>query len=376
MRFAARSTSTPLMSGILMSEISRSKRPRSRRSIAMPAVLGQRHVVPFAAQHDRQQLAHRSLVVDDEQRVARGRVPGSRFRVHGSGSCCSMVLLTDCSSLRLFRSFDYCVQTVAATALTGSLTLTVVPSPGCRAHLNFAAVVADDAMDNRQPETGAFRERAAEGLKDRVQLVGGNADAFVAPRRARPSRGRPRRPIRAARRGSAARRCASRADRWSPDSRQSAESGSRRPRTPLRSSGTLNVDDVPFLHFRAVPQQQRRIVEHPTHVEPRNRESLRPRVGKERADRVVQPLRFAQHDVHQLRLLFGQRQLLPENLNRPRHRRERIANLMRDAGRHLADGRQPLAKPRVALELLDVGDILKREQQSGVSAGRLRAAWP
>ena len=37
-----------------------------------------------------------------------------------------------------------------------------------------------------------------------------------------------------------------------------------------------NLDDVPVLHFRAVPQQQRRIVQHPTHVETRNRKPIRP----------------------------------------------------------------------------------------------------
>ena len=35
-------------------------------------------------------------------------------------------------------------------------------------------------MHDREAETGAFRERAAERLKDCIQLVGGNADAFVA----------------------------------------------------------------------------------------------------------------------------------------------------------------------------------------------------
>ena len=49
-----------------------------------------------------------------------------------------------------------------------------------------------------------------------------------------------------------------------------------------------------------------------------------------------------QDDVHQLRLVARQRQLLPQHLHRARHRRQRVANLVRDAGRHLADGRQAL----------------------------------
>ena len=61
------------------------------------AVLGQRHVVAFAAQHDGQQLAHRSLVVHDEQsRLARRRcvlVGCSVFGVLSSGSHAFMTSL-------------------------------------------------------------------------------------------------------------------------------------------------------------------------------------------------------------------------------------------------------------------------------------------
>ena len=127
----------------------------------------------------------------------------------------------------------------------------------------------------------------------------------------------------------------------------------------------------PSLHFGAVAQQQRRVVQHAPDVEPRDREPLRPRVGEKRSDRVVQPLRLAQHDVHQLLLLVAERQLLPQHLDRARHRRQRIADLVRDAGGHLADRGEPLLQPRVALELLDVGDVLEREQQARRAARRL-----
>ena len=53
-------------------------------------------------------------------------------------------------------------------------------------------------------------------------------------------------------------------------------------------------------------------------------------------------------------------QLLPQNLHRAGHRRQRIADLVRDAGRHLADGRQPLLQLRFALEPPDFGDVLER----------------
>ena len=69
------------------------------------AVLGQEHLVPLASQHDRQQLAHRALIVDDEDAggAAIGRRDGGlRDRVHD-----------------------------ASTARAGRRTETVVPLPGC-----------------------------------------------------------------------------------------------------------------------------------------------------------------------------------------------------------------------------------------------------
>ena len=105
-------------------------------------------------------------------------------------------------------------------------------------------------------------------------------------------------------------------------------------------------------------------------IELRDGELLRARVGEERADRVVQPLRLAQDDVHQLRLVVAERQLLPQHLDRPRHRRQRIADLVRDAGRHLADGGQALLQPRVALQPLELGHVLEREQVSVPAVGK------
>ncbi len=63
-----------------------------------------------------------------------------------------------------------------------------------------------------------------------------------------------------------------------------------------------------------------------------------------------------------------QRQLLPEDLDGPRHRRQRIPDLVRDPGGHLADRGEALLHVRVALEPLDIGQILERHQESGASA--------
>ena len=126
------------------------------------------------------------------------------------------------------------------------------------------------------------------------------------------------------------------------------------------------------MQIGAVAQQQRRVVERAPDVEAGDGEPLRPRVGEERPDGRVQPLGLAQHDVHQLRLLGRQRQLLPQDLDRPRHRGQRIADFVGDAGGHLADRGQPLLHVRVALQLLDVGQVLERDQEAGPSARRLQ----
>ena len=85
---------------------------------------------------------------------------------------------------------------------------------------------------------------------------------------------------------------------------------------------------------------------------------------------LVQPIRLAQHDVHQLRLLGGQRQLVAQDLDRPGHRRQRIADLVGDAGGHLADRRQPLLHARLAVALLQLGDVLEREEEAALAARR------
>ena len=189
-----------------------------------------------------------------------------------------------------------------------------------------------------RPRPLPLAKRAVERLEEPVELLGRNADALVlhgqhdaVRRRARPppiSRSRPpsgiaRRPL-VARFQTICLICPSSA------SYQSS------------LGGTSTSIAWPSLHLGAVAQQQRRVVQRAAHVEPRDLKPLRPRVGEKRSDRRVQPLRLAQHDVHQLLLLGAERQLLPQNLNRSRHRRQRIADLVRDAGGHLADRGQPL----------------------------------
>ena len=103
--------------------------------------------------------------------------------------------------------------------------------------------------------------------------------------------------------------------------------------------------------------------------------ALRPGVVEEAANRVVQPLRLADHDVHQLRLIVGQRQLLAQDLNRPGHRRQRVADLVRDSGGHLPHRREPLLHARVALLAARIGDVTEREHEAGLAGRGRRIAW-
>ena len=121
----------------------------------------------------------------------------------------------------------------------------------------------------------------------------------------------------------------------------------------LAVGGTSTSITCAVVHLGAVAQQQRGVVQRAAHVEPRDREPLRPRVGEKRSDRRVQPLRLAQHDVHQLFLLAAERQLLPQNLNRPDIDASglRISCAMPAAISPTAASRCWIA--RVALELLD-----------------------
>ena len=128
---------------------------------------------------------------------------------------------------------------------------------------------------------------------------------------------------------------------------------------PDRLRRNLDVDHVRIPGFRAVPQQKRRVLHDFAEIEPCDGRLLGTSVGEERSDRVVQALGLSKDDVHELRLLLAERQLLPEDLDRSRHRGQRVANLVRDAGGHLPHRGEPLLQARVTLEPLDLGDVLE-----------------
>ena len=306
------------MSGILMSEISRSTGSRSSSVDRGAAVLGEQHFVALAPQHDRQQLPHRPLIVDDED-ARRPALGGRRRRV-------ALAVLMCVTAARAGRRTD----TRRARARL-------------RADLNLAVVVGDDAVDDREAEAAALGEacRGTAGTGRRAPRA-----ECRCPRPARSARRR--RDAGSTRadeaQAAAVRHRAQAVGREVPDDLLDLpfvglvpELGSAGTSTSIAcaSSTSALLRSSSAVSFSARRTSNRAICE-----------ALRPRVGEKRSDRRVQPLRLAQHDVHQLLLLGAERQLLPQDLDRARHRRQRIADLVRDAGRHLADRRQPLLDAR------------------------------
>ena len=121
----------------------------------LAAVLGEEHVVALPLQDDRQQLAHRPLVVGDED--ARSAALGRDLRRLGIG-----------------------LIHVVTSARAGRRTETAVPSPGRELTLDLPVVVGDDAVDDGEAEAAALREAAVKGLEQPVEFVRRDADALVA----------------------------------------------------------------------------------------------------------------------------------------------------------------------------------------------------
>jgi len=96
------------------------------------------------------------------------------------------------------------------------------------------------------------------------------------------------------------------------------------------------------------------------------------RIGEKQPDRFVQSLRLAQDDVHQLRLFPLEWQLVFQHLDRTGHRRQRVADFVRDSGGHLTDRCQPLLKTGFTLESFELGDVLKDDEKTGRSLRKLQ----
>ena len=124
------------------------------------AVGGEQHVVAVAPQHDRQQLAHRPLVVHDQharhRRRRRSRSPNLEPEYRST-----WLYLTAAPGRRRESHQHGRARTLG------------------RIDLHFTGVVADDPVHHRQPQPGPALEAAAERLENSFQLLGRNADALV-----------------------------------------------------------------------------------------------------------------------------------------------------------------------------------------------------
>ncbi len=228
-------------------------------------------------------------------------------------------------------------------------------------------------------EAGAASEPAAERLKDPVEIFRRDADTFVA-HRDREVRilgvfvvSRDGHPEHAAV-GHRPERVRREIPDDLPDLRLVRQAHDRVARY-------VDDDVVRRQPLGAVLQQRRGVGNGPADVHRRGGMTLRPGVGEKAANRIVQPIRLADHDVHQLRLIAGQRQLVAQNLNRPRHRRQRVADLVRDARGHLSDGGEALLHARFALPPPCIGDVTEREDEPGLArtegqSRRMRGAQP
>src|SRR4051812_7868020 len=183
-----------------------------------------------------------------------------------------------------------------------------------RRDVDLAAVVADDAVDDGEAEAGAAFKRTAKWLKDAVELFRCDADTLIldpdehlAGRMVVLQARRHRQ-----RQHAAVRHRANSVGRKVPDNLANLV---RVGHVPNRIGWNIHGDLMSIDQLRVVLEQRRGIGHDLPDVHAAGAETLRPRICEETADRLVQPIRFAQHDVHELPLFFGERDLLSQNLD-------------------------------------------------------------
>jgi len=124
------------------------------------------------------------------------------------------------------------------------------------------------------------------------------------------------------------------------------------------------LDRVLGAELERVREQVERLREAGHHVELDRAPFARPDELKEVLDRLVEPVRLLEDDRHEPLLLRREPLRLLEHLDRSGDRGERIADLVRDAGRKLADRRHPILQAQLLLESLHVGQVLEDDADS------------
>ena len=259
------------------------------------AVLGHEHVVAVAPQHDAKHVAQRRLIVDDQDRVADWPPAGATRRRAESRAVAARLMPSsamaespDRCSLRPAGHADWKPHAHRRARPTGPT------RRGC-GHRSRSRCDARSQGRARPPS-----ERAAERLKHVIELLGRDPASVVLRRRARARwrRVEPRRARRAAgvRPPGIARRPL--VPRLHSTWRTSASS-------PSYQTGSPGHVDVDRVSRRGRPRCcAAAAAASSSTCRTSSRATARPlrtRVGQEQPDRLVQPLGFAEHDVHQLR---------------------------------------------------------------------------
>ena len=250
-------------------------------------------------------------------------------------------------------------------ASRGSEMATVVPRPGAVSTSIVPAVLLDDPVDDREAEPGAAREAVGEGREQAVALLVRHAVPLVGegdlPERALERRVTVRTPPP----GMAATALRATFQKiwrsWPGSAGRTNESGA-----------VLHVDRVPRRDLVRVREEREDVAERGGRVDGLEGALLRADVPQEVLEDRAQAVRLGDDDLHEAVLRGVDRHGALQRLDGARDGREGVADLVRDAGRELADGRELVLEPHLALEPFDVRDVLEDQD----AADRVARAVP
>ena len=230
----------------------------------------------------------------------------------------------------------------------GSEIETVVPRPGVGVDANRAAVLLDDPVDDREAEPGAAGKAVGEGREEPVALVGRHPVALVRerhvpvtlPRSVAETASVPPPGIAArALRATFQKICRS----WPGSAWTTTDGGSKSARRRWRDETSSPCASSVRTSSRAAGASTG---------------STARSFGRTYLQEVLQDrgqaMRLGDDDLHESLLGRPRRGRVLQDLDRPGDRGERVADLVRDSGRELADGRELVLEAHLALEPLEL----------------------
>lgn len=111
--------------------------------------------------------------------------------------------------------------------------------------------------------------------------------------------------------------------------------------------------------LRAVFQQGKCIADEPVELEAGQLQRPWAGIPEKVFDGAVEAVGFAQHNAHELVLFVVEPEFRLKHLNRAAHGGQRVANLVGNPGRHLAERRQPVLAADFFFELEDFRQVLE-----------------